>query len=278
MLTAAFHDSDDLEGLHYLSHPPLAEEAQIIQKVKDWLKAGRGCKWILWLSGCNPQSCNITRRITTIFESQHTLLGTFFYRAEFASQDPERALVATLAYQLSVNVPLSRQRILEVIQTDPLIFARGLHVQLRRLILEPLQTALRARTNSNSFCGIFILDGLDRFPESLSNIVHAIITTCRCPDKDVESLPIRFIITTETRRSSAVAVALNLYNNAVEHLPMSDSEHRSASTTHNLGKTIALKTYSVCPVPISKGTYPCYQDSLIVLNLYSIPPSRRDRS
>jgi len=84
----------------------------------------------------------------------------------FSRNDPSRSnvnpFIATIAYQITLNLPHVREAIPGAIERDPLIFTKSLAVQFKSLIVAPLQPLAEA-----GFFGeptsrrLVIIDGLD---------------------------------------------------------------------------------------------------------------------
>jgi hypothetical protein len=81
----------------------------------------------------------------------------------FSRNDPSRStvnpLIATIAYKITWNLPDVRNAVLEAIERDPLIFSKSLAVQVKSLIVTPLQS-LAGFFNGPTSRRLVTIDGL----------------------------------------------------------------------------------------------------------------------
>ncbi|KAF8878116.1 hypothetical protein CPB84DRAFT_1688459, partial [Gymnopilus junonius] len=99
---------------------------------------------IMWFYGpAGSGKTAIAQTLAQKLVQSNLLLADYFFSKQVASmQDQYAGFVATLAYQIAANksFPSSvRSHIYTVVNRDPLIFTRTLEVQLKSLIVEPLQ-------------------------------------------------------------------------------------------------------------------------------------------
>ena len=105
------------------------------------------------------------------------LLASYFFSRSDPTRSNAKSLIATIAYQIAVNVPGTREKIVATIYQDPLILTRSLEAQVSALIVEPLREPLeagyfRAPTSRR----LIIIDGLDECdtPAVQCSILHVI--------------------------------------------------------------------------------------------------------
>ena len=153
----AFHlaDSD-------LSHSTcfIDTRTQILERMKGWtLRNIEQGKFIMWLHGAaGGGKTVIGRTMAKWCEEEGILLGEFFFSRADGTGAQLASLAPTLAYRMAVHtLKDAKEAISDVVSRDPHIFLAPLAVQLKKLVLEPL--------NLLAPCGItpyvIILDGLD---------------------------------------------------------------------------------------------------------------------
>ena len=90
------------------------------------------------------------------------LLASFFFSRNDPSRSTVKPLIATIAYQITLNLPHIRDSILEAIERDPLIFSKSLAVQFKSLIVAPLQLlAVTGFFRDPTSRRLVIIDGLE---------------------------------------------------------------------------------------------------------------------
>jgi len=104
----------------------------------------------------------IAQTIAEMCEEEMILLASFFFSRNDPSRSNVNPFIATIAYQITLNLPHVREAIPGAIERDPLIFTKSLAVQFKSLIVAPLQPLAEA-----GFFGeptsrrLVIIDGLD---------------------------------------------------------------------------------------------------------------------
>ena len=159
----AFHNAG-----HILDPPKCHPNTRtaVITKIMDWISG----VWdehseavILWFYGpAGSGKSAIGRRIAELCDWEKRLLASFF----FSRGDPTRinatSLIATIAYQIAINLPHTREKMVAAIERDPLILTRSLEAQSVALVVEPLRELIDAGYfNTTSSPRLIIIDGLD---------------------------------------------------------------------------------------------------------------------
>ena len=101
----------------------------------------------------------ISQTIAELCQELSLLAATFFFSRDSRECNTGKRLVATLAYQLAMHIPALKDRIEEVIESDPGVVTKSMGVQLQKLILQPL-AHIGFTPESASQC-VIIIDGLD---------------------------------------------------------------------------------------------------------------------
>jgi len=159
----AFHNSGDIVN------PPKCHpntRTALINKIMDWIRglaADDQDTAVLWLYGpAGAGKSAIAHKIAELCVLHNILLATFFFSRSDATRNNSKSLIATIAYQIAINIPLTREKIVATIKRDPLILTQSLEAQVAALIVEPLRDPLEAGYfNEPTSRRLIIIDGLD---------------------------------------------------------------------------------------------------------------------
>ena len=124
--------------------------------------------FIMWVYGpAGAGKSAIAQTIAEMCEQEMVLLASFFFSKNDPSRNTANPLIATIAYQITLNLPDVRNSVLEAIERDPLIFSKSLAVQVKSLIVAPLQPLADAGFfNDSTSRRLVIIDGLDECTDS----------------------------------------------------------------------------------------------------------------
>ncbi|KDR74695.1 hypothetical protein GALMADRAFT_141048 [Galerina marginata CBS 339.88] len=149
---AAFHDSDDVHD------PPKCHQNTHALIMRLYGPAGSG-------------KSAIGRSIAELCAMEGILVASYFFSRFDSTRNHGRSLIATIAYQVSLCFPDTRNRIAGAIGRDPLIFSRSLNSQISSLIIGPLQERIDAGYfNGPKSARIIIIDGLDECDDRDSQV------------------------------------------------------------------------------------------------------------
>ena len=130
------------------------------------------------------------------YPSNMRLLASFFFSRTVEGRNSAQRFIATIAYQVAVNLPCTKSHILEAVQNNPAIFDNDLQTQMHKLILEPLRKAPKNPIQAGdeaSWPRLLVIDGLDecngeetqvKILDVISDLAHrmpslAIFLSCR---------------------------------------------------------------------------------------------------
>ena len=118
---------------------------------------------ILWLYGpAGAGKTAIAHDIAHRCDLEKLLLASFFFSRSNPTRSNAKSLIATIAYQISINIPGTREKIAAAIEQDPLILTRSFEAQVTAMIVEPLREPLEAGyCNAPTSRRLIIIDGLD---------------------------------------------------------------------------------------------------------------------
>jgi hypothetical protein len=118
---------------------------------------------IMWLNGAaGAGKSAIAQSIAEFCYAQGHILASFFFGRSDPSRNNAKSLFATIAYQIALVIPQVREKIVAMVEYDPLIFTRSLSTQFTSLIVEPLRELIESGYWSNSRSPrLILIDGLD---------------------------------------------------------------------------------------------------------------------
>jgi len=98
---------------------------------------------ILWFYGpAGAGKSAIAHNIAERCDLEGLLLASFFFSRSDSRRNNSKSLFTTIAYQIAINIPGTREKIVAAIERDPLILTRSLEAQVAALIVEPLREPL----------------------------------------------------------------------------------------------------------------------------------------
>ena len=161
--TGAFHDAGDTFD------PPKCHpntRIAVINRIMDWILGLGSDDWnavILWFYGpAGASKSAIAHNIAERCELEKLLLASFFFSHSDPACSNAKSLIATISYQITINIPGTREKVIAAIERDPLILSRSLTAQVGALIVEPLREPLEAGYfNAPNSRRLIIIDGLD---------------------------------------------------------------------------------------------------------------------
>lgn len=121
-------------------------------------------KSVMWLSGgAGAGKSAVAQSLAEEWSEQGILLGSFFFSRSDSSRNHVGAMVATLGAQAYHILPQqARDKILQAIDDDPLIWSRDISTQFHQIFGKPLNDLIQSGffQNTNS-PRVLIIDGLD---------------------------------------------------------------------------------------------------------------------
>jgi hypothetical protein len=118
---------------------------------------------ILWFYGpAGAGKSAIAHNIAKRCDLEKLLLASFFFSRSDPARSNSKFLIATISYQIAINIPGTREKIVAAIDRDPLILSRSLEAQVAALIVEPLREPLETGYfNAQISRRLIIIDGVD---------------------------------------------------------------------------------------------------------------------
>ncbi|KAF9535309.1 hypothetical protein CPB83DRAFT_3496 [Crepidotus variabilis] len=186
----AMHDSSARYPL-VKCHPEVPNE--LVNFFLAWIKDPDTTVFVYWLHGA--QGVGKTAIMQTIMDClveqgcRHLFAGGFFFGNGEMGRYKIDNLLATIAYQMAINIPGMRDLISDAMVDDPALPSKSLCVQLRSLLVDPL---IKWK-NGPHFQGwpTIFLDGLDQCDsiDSQLLILELIATTL-----NTHYLHVRFLV------------------------------------------------------------------------------------
>jgi len=218
--TAAFHNSDERFD------PPKCHpntRLAVLAKIMRWIRREEDLgAFIMWMYGpAGAGKSAIAQTIAEMCDEEILLLASFFFSRNDPSRSTVKPLIATIAYQITLNLPDARDTILEAIERDPLIFSKSLVVQIKSLIVVPLQQIAEAGFfNESTSRRLVIIDGLDECsdPKVQQNIVEVLAHAQR-----QHQLPLIFVITSRPEQHISLAFSTGVLPSVTTSVALDES-------------------------------------------------------
>ena len=157
--TRARHDSGELSD-PAKCHPET--RVAILADLEEWAEGitfNYPVQWVRGSAGVGKTA--IMRTIAEILERRKLLLGDFFFWRTGERCNTAQFFVSTLAYQISLTMPMTRPYIESAVREDPHIFTRTLEAQCRALIIGPITSVIASTAVAVDHPRILLIDGLD---------------------------------------------------------------------------------------------------------------------
>jgi len=218
--TAAFHNSDERFD------PPKCHpntRIAVLEKIMRWIKWGEDLEaFILWVYGpAGAGKSAIAQTIAEMCEDEMLLLASFFFSRNDPSRSTVKPLIATIAYQITLNLPQVRDAILRAIEHDPLIFSKSLAVQVKSLIVAPLQPLADAGYfKEPTSRRLIIIDGLDECsdPKVQQNILEVLANA-----QQHHRLPLVFLFASRPEQQISLTFNTRLLLSITSRLALDES-------------------------------------------------------
>ena len=218
--TAAFHNSDERFD------PPKCHpntRIAVLKEIMQWIKWGEDLDaFIMWVYGpAGSGKSAIAQTIAEMCEDEMILLASFFFSRNDPSRSTVKPLIATITYQITLNLPQVRDAILQVIEHDPLIFSKSLAVQVQSLIIAPLQPLVEAGYfNEPTSRRLVIIDGLDKCsdPKIQQNVLEVLANAQR-----QYGLPLIFLFASRPEQHISLAFNIGLLPSVTTRIALDES-------------------------------------------------------
>jgi len=165
----------------------------VIKKIIDWICGIIDSEaFILWLYGAaGAGKSAIAHTLAETCQTYGWLVVSFFFGKTAGERNNANRLVATIAHQIALTIPASRELIAAAVDYNPFIFKQSVDVQLSALIIEPLKQLSCAGRILDISPLVIIIDGLDECQgrDVQSGIIKSLVTAFRH-----SSLRIRILI------------------------------------------------------------------------------------
>jgi len=145
--------------------------------------------WLYGAAGAGKSA--IAHTLAEICETCGWLVASFFFWKTAGERNNANRFVATIAHQIGLTIPASRELIAAAVDYNPFIFEQSVDVQLSKLIIDPLEQLVSAGIIFDISPLVIIIDGLDECQggDVQSGIVKSLVAAFR-----PSSLRIRILI------------------------------------------------------------------------------------
>ena len=185
---------------------------EVVESIKQWERdpSGRQIGWLTGPAGYGKST--IARTVALQWDLDKILAASYFFLRHSDDRSKGARLLPTLAFQLTLTIPETKQAIEEALVQDPTLLKRNLGYQFQKLLINPI-SALPQKDRRTMFIVIDALDECDDH-DFISQLVKLITKI------DYSTFFIRFLFS--SRRDGHV-------NRAFEHSPNSMTYHLSLS-------------------------------------------------
>jgi hypothetical protein len=188
-----------------------------------WIKwEGDLDAFIMWVYGpAGAGKSAIAQTIAEMCEEEMIMLASFFFSKNDPSRSTAKQLIATIAYQITLNLPSVRDAILGAVERDPLIFSKSLAVQFKSLIVTPLQPLAEAGLfNDPTSRRLVLIGGLDECsdPKVQRNILEVLANA-----RQQHQLPLIFLIASRPEQHISLAFSTGLLLNVTTRIALNES-------------------------------------------------------
>ncbi|CAA7263653.1 unnamed protein product [Cyclocybe aegerita] len=165
IVSNAFHNSSEQFDAPKC-HPNT--RTSVLETIMEWVTQHQvvRLKPLLWLYGAaGAGKSAICRTIAERYYGEGLLVATFFFSRTPFEHNSVEGIVATLAYQLALSIPSTRDHVRQAVENDPSIFERDLGEQFEKLIAQPVLLSLSPQVlpkPSRLPPKLVIIDGLDK--------------------------------------------------------------------------------------------------------------------
>ncbi|PPQ92124.1 hypothetical protein CVT25_007955 [Psilocybe cyanescens] len=207
----------------------------ILDKIMEWVVGNLTLdEFVLWLYG--PAGAGKSAIAQTIAERCHArnlLLATFFFSNTDHNRNQGNTLIATLAYQVALYLPIARGLIEQAVDHDPLIFTRSLKDQLQSLIIGPILLLADSGALTQSAPSVIVIDGLDECLDTDMQcmILDAISTAMQDSENRA---PLRFLVASRPEAHLYIQFADPKLFPTTTRFPLDDKYYPSADITRYL--------------------------------------------
>jgi hypothetical protein len=164
---------------------------ELLAMIHNWI-ASEGTL-IFWLSGlAGTGKTSISHSIAEAYDREPSRVASFFFSRDQKARSEMRFLFQTIAFQLGNTYPALKVEISKALE-DETIPTSNLHVQFRKLILQPI-SKLRDLFPSPV---VVVLDALDECAKEEHDVEHPVarIITLLVTELNDTKLPLKFFIT-----------------------------------------------------------------------------------
>ncbi|KAF8886251.1 hypothetical protein CPB84DRAFT_1749997 [Gymnopilus junonius] len=181
----ALHNSDEVSD-QPKCHPGTREA--VLDQLFTWAGIQLSPYLIQWLHGpAGAGKSSILRTIAQKLFENNLLLGSFFFFRTSERRNSSEYVITTIAYQLALSIPKTRQHIGKAVERNPAIFSLSLWEQALALIVSPIVSIFYDPTfDSRQYPRVIVIDGLDECDNpakqcQLIHVLHQVIQSVPIP-------------------------------------------------------------------------------------------------
>ena len=215
----------------------------ILTKIMKWIKWEEDLNmFVMWVYGpARARKSTIAQTIAKMCKEEMILLTSFFFSRNDPSHSNVNSLITTITYQITLNLPQVWDAILGAIEYDPLIFSKSLVVQVKTLIVVPLQLLAEASFfNEPTSCHLIIIDGLDECsdPKIQQNILEVLVNA-----QWQYQLPLTFLFVSQPKQHISLTFSTGLLYHFIQF-----GSHASWDPPKCWNVTVVTVIFMVCRI------------------------------
>lgn len=168
----------------------------ILDRLVTWATSFTHTDSIIWLYGPPMTGKSVVlKTVADLLCDQDLLLASFFFSRSESGRDTPEWFITTIAYQIALAIPATRNVIVKAFEDNPLIFSQSLRVQAQALVIAPLRQTFAQISSDPPKCPrILVIDGIDECGDFDSQI-----EVLQILGRIIQSLPIPFAVIVSSR-------------------------------------------------------------------------------
>ncbi|KAF9448250.1 hypothetical protein P691DRAFT_801075 [Macrolepiota fuliginosa MF-IS2] len=140
-------------------HPKTRQSVR--ERLLIWPRSKQNQWKVKWLHGpAGVGKSAVAQTFAEECQAERCLGGAFFF-SRLKGFDKPLQVVPTFAYQLAVNLPGYKAALGQLLANDPAVLQKAMHIQFRKLIIEPFSMMSSNSSSALQRPYVMILDGLD---------------------------------------------------------------------------------------------------------------------
>ncbi|TFK33119.1 hypothetical protein BDQ12DRAFT_574972, partial [Crucibulum laeve] len=173
--------------------------AAVIEMILSWANNRQRTSSIMWLHGpAGAGKSAIAQTAAEKSEKAKTLCATFFFSRNASKRNTADHLIATIVHQLIRVIPQLEQPVMDAVEKNSAVFSLSLHLQIHRLIVDPILSLMKGNIWSEDSPQLVIIDGLD---ECNNSDIQKLILTEISETLNTYHIPLCFLVSSRPEQA-----------------------------------------------------------------------------